>query len=236
MSLKIFITLFCISTSAIAQQPPPAPADAAAAAPAPAPGAVTPAPAPANPPASPPAVPAGGTPPPAAAAETLPPLDPANPPAVLAPLNAEPNMPSLVTPGADKKGANEPEVNASKPSVKEIEMNSTLRNKSPFMIPTDLYLKIKRRMGEKVVEKVIDDSVGPKLRWPLRSYSLVGIYAGVKIPKALIVDKEGKIHTFRTKELIANSGGYISEIGNGEVIVVERGAEIKLTLKKDSKN
>lgn len=228
MSLKILITLFCISTSAVAQQPAPAagsePVPPAEAAPAP--------PAPATPPSTP-VVPQGGTPSPvpgAPAGEA-----PANTPPVMAPLSTEPNLPSLVTPGAEK-GAKEPEADANKPSIKDIEMNSALRNKSPFMIPTDLYLKIKRRIGEKVVEKTVDDNVSAKLRWPLRSYSLVGIYAGVKIPKALIVDKEGKVHTFRTKELIANSGGYISEIGNGEIIVVERGAEIKLTLKKDSKN
>jgi len=65
---------------------------------------------------------------------------------------------------------------------------------------------------------------------------LVGVLTGIKIPKALIRDRDGKIHTFRPKELIANSGGYVSEINNGEVIVVEQGAEFKLPLKKDDKN
>jgi len=250
VSIKVLITLFFVSSAAIAQQPPPPAAPAQSAPPAPAapvPAVPAPAvPAPVAAPAIAPLVPAPAasippapTPPaPGGAPATSPPpaLDPNSPPpavtplpAVLTPVNTGP-LPSLVNPGDDGKSAKKAE---KAPTYKEIEMNSTLRNKSPFMIPTELYLKIKRRQSEKVVENVIDDSVSPKIRWPLRSYTLIGVLGGVKVPKALIQDRDGKIHTFRNKELIANSGGYISEIGNGEIIVVERGAEIKLSLKKD---
>lgn len=239
----------------MAQQPPPPaapvpPAPPAPAAPAPA---VSPAPAQGAPPAAlpapgninpqpqgggAPALPAGASgtqaPPPALDPNAPPPGNTVNPiPNVLTPVNTGP-LPSLVSPTGDKSKGGKPE-KEKQPTYKEIEMNSALRNKSPFMIPTELYLKIKRRQSERIVENVIDDNVSPKIRWPLRSYTLIGVLGGVKVPKALIQDRDGKIHTYRNKELIANSGGYITEIGNGEVIVVERGAEIKLSLKKDSK-
>lgn len=177
----------------------------------------------------------GGNVPPAATGPGAPPASGTEqpPPAVLAPVGNGPALPSLSTPATAKEKSDA--AKAPKATFKDIEANASLRNKSPFMIPTDLYLRIKRRQGEKVVENVIDDNISPKVRWPIRSYTLIGVLTGVKVPKALIQDKDGKIHTFRSKEFIANSGGYISEIGNGEVIVVERGAEFKLSLKQELK-
>jgi hypothetical protein len=105
------------------------------------------------------------------------------------------------------------------------------RVKSPFMIPDDLYFKIKRKMGEKSQFLAIDETVEVRLRWPLAEYSLVGVIWDTRRPRAMIKDKQGKVHVFREKELIANGGGYIAEITGGEVIVVERGAEVKMQLK-----
>ena len=105
------------------------------------------------------------------------------------------------------------------------------RVKSPFMIPDELYFKIKRKMGEKSQFVAIDETVEVRLRWPLAEYTLVGVIWDTRRPKAMIKDKQGKVHVFREKELIANGGGYVAEISNGEVIVVERGAEIKMQLK-----
>lgn len=107
------------------------------------------------------------------------------------------------------------------------------RNKSPFMIPTELYNRVKQMQTVKTspTEGVVDSQVEVRRRWPLRDYTLVAVMWGIKNPKAMIADRENKLHVFRVKDYIANSDGYISEITNGEVIVVERGAEIKLKLK-----
>jgi Tfp pilus assembly protein PilP len=123
-----------------------------------------------------------------------------------------------------------------KAAIKEIEALAKQRNKSPFMIPNELYLRIKRKEREKVTENVIDNNADPKVRYPLRSYTLVGILTGMKIPKALIRDRDGRTHIFRPKEFIANNGGYLTEISNGEVIIVEQGSEVKLKIKKEDKN
>lgn len=108
------------------------------------------------------------------------------------------------------------------------------RNKSPFMIPTELYNRVKQisqTPAKGPSEGLIDNQVEVRRRWPLRDYNLVAVMWDVKNPKAMISDREGKLHIFRVKDYIANSEGYIAEITNGEVIVVERGAEIKLKLK-----
>jgi Tfp pilus assembly protein PilP len=107
------------------------------------------------------------------------------------------------------------------------------RNKSPFMIPTDLYNRVKQMQTVTTPssEGAVDNQVEVRRRWPLRDYNLVAVMWGVKSPKAMISDRENKLHVFRVKDYIANSEGYISEITNGEVIVIERGAEIKLKLK-----
>lgn len=117
-----------------------------------------------------------------------------------------------------------------KPDI--IPVSSDQRVKSPFMIPNELYIKIKKKIGEKPNTIDIDDAVEVRLRWPLKEYKLVGVIYDTRKPKAMIADREGKVHVYREKELIANAGGYVAEINNGEVIVVEKGAEVKLQLKE----
>lgn len=114
----------------------------------------------------------------------------------------------------------------------DVVMISDQRVKSPFMIPNELYIKIKKKIGEKPNTVEIDDAVEVRLRWPLKEYKLVGVIYDTKKPKAMIADREGKVHVYREKELIANAGGYVAEINNGEVIIVEKGAEVKLQLKE----
>ena len=113
-----------------------------------------------------------------------------------------------------------------------VPVSTDQRVKSPFMIPNELYIKIKKKMGEKPNIVDVDESVEVRLRWPLKQYKLVGVIYDTKKPKAMIADREGKVHVYREKELIANGGGYVAEINNGEVIVVEKGAEVKLQLKE----
>lgn len=106
------------------------------------------------------------------------------------------------------------------------------RKKSPFMIPNELYKRIKKNQAVKVVtsDGSVDDSVEVRRRWPLNVYRLVGVLWNVKKPKALIRDKDGTVNVYKVRDYIANAEGYVAEINNGEVIVVERGAEIKLKL------
>lgn len=136
-------------------------------------------------------------------------------------VNAIPNPPQL-SPEQDK-------------AQKELLAKANIRNKSPFMIPTELFLRIKRALGEKAANSgLIDTSIEVRRRWPIKDYTLVGVIWRVKNPKAMISDREGRVHIFKLKDYIANAEGYISEINNGEVIVVERGAEVKLELKTTS--
>jgi Tfp pilus assembly protein PilP len=138
-------------------------------------------------------------------------------------LSANPALPAGAT-GSELRSAN------IKPDA--IPPNSGLRVKSPFMIPNELYIKIKKKIGEKPNTIDIDEAIEVRLRWPLKDYKLVGVIYDTKKPKALIADRQGKVHVYREKELIANAGGYLVEINNGEVIVVEKGAEVKLQLKE----
>ncbi len=107
------------------------------------------------------------------------------------------------------------------------------RTKSPFMIPTELYNRVKQMQTVKTTpnEGTVDSQVDVRRRWPLRDYNVMAVMWDTKNPKAMISDREGKLHIFRVKDYIANSEGYVAEITNGEVIVVERGAEVKLKLK-----
>ena len=157
-----FISILILSgISALAQQPPPPGAPVSTAPPPPTPvPAVNPAP-PQNQPVNPPPVP---PPPPT--------------PVAPIPLNNVPQIPIAPPPSGGLR-----------PSLKDIEANVSLRNKSPFMIPTDLYVRIKRKQGERIVEGLIDNNVDPKVRWPIRNYTLVGVLSKVKNPKALISDK-----------------------------------------------
>lgn len=137
-------------------------------------------------------------------------------------LNTIPNPPPL-SPEQDK-------------AQKELMAKANVRNKSPFMIPTELFLRIKRALGEKASNSgQVDTSIEVRRRWPVKDYNLVGVIWRVKNPKAMISDREGRVHIFKLKDYIANAEGYISEINNGEVIIVERGAEIKLELKSGKK-
>lgn len=117
-------------------------------------------------------------------------------------------------------------------NTKVLEQTVANRVKSPFMIPNELYLKLMRKKGDSPTEGLVDLSVEPSRRWALKYYSLVAVIWNVKNPKAMILDKEGKMHLYREKDYIANQEGVITEINNGEVVVLERGVEVKLKLKK----
>lgn len=157
-----------------------------------------------------------------ASATTTAPVSPALVPPAQEPASGA-GLPAAAT-GGDLRSA------TIKPDV--VPMSPDQRVKSPFMIPNELYIKIKQKIGEKPNTVSIDDAVEVRLRWPLKDYKLVGVIYDTKKPKAMIADRDGKVHVYREKELIANAGGYVAEINNGEVIVVEKGAEVRLQLKE----
>lgn len=115
---------------------------------------------------------------------------------------------------------------------KELEKRVAERIKDPFMIPNHLFLKIKIKQGNVAGEGYVDESVEPQVRWALKHYKLVAIIWNVKKPKAMITDLENKLHMFHLKDRIGNGDGVIRSIGNGEVIVDEKGTETKFKMSR----
>lgn len=104
-----------------------------------------------------------------------------------------------------------------------------IRVKSPFMIPSELYRKLRQVKPTTKAVDTIDATSSPRVRWPLREYRVMMVLSNVKKPRALIADLEKTTHLFHVKDKIGNADGYISEITkDGEVIVVEKAAEVVL--------
>lgn len=104
------------------------------------------------------------------------------------------------------------------------------RVKAPFMLPNHIYIKLKRKQGDAEGEGFVDESVEPQRRWSLRNYNLVGIIWNVSRPKAMITDKNGFLHMFYVGDKIGNNEGQITAIHNGEVVIREKGGEIRMRL------
>ena len=113
-----------------------------------------------------------------------------------------------------------------------------IRMKDPFMIPNKLFETLRDRdlaaqappPEEPVAPKdrTIDESVDPKIRWPLTQYKVVGVISGVANPRASVMDPTGKYHTYFVNNKIGNAEGVITSIKNGELTISEGGTEIKL--------
>lgn len=114
---------------------------------------------------------------------------------------------------------------------KELEKKVAVRVKDPFMLPNPLFMKIKKKLGDVQGEGYVDESVEPQRRWALKHYKLIAVIWNVKKPKAMITDRKGDIHMFYVDDHIGNNEGVIASIRNGEVLIVEKGAEIKLRMK-----
>jgi len=113
---------------------------------------------------------------------------------------------------------------------KDLEKKIATRVKHPFMLPNQLFLKIKKKMGDTQGEGYVDESVVPQKRWAVKYYKLVAIIWNVKKPKAMITDRESNIHVFYMNDHIGNNEGIITAIRSGEVVIKEKGAEIKLKM------
>ncbi|MEQ1723277.1 MAG: hypothetical protein ABL930_08870 [Pseudobdellovibrio sp.] len=113
---------------------------------------------------------------------------------------------------------------------KELEKSLAARIKDPFMLPNQLFFKIKRKLGDIQGEGYVDESVVPQKRWAMKHYKLVAIIWNVKKPKAMITDRKSDIHIFYVNDHIGNNEGVITAIRSGEVVIAEKGAEIKLKM------
>jgi hypothetical protein len=98
------------------------------------------------------------------------------------------------------------------------------------MLPNHLFLKIKKKLGDVQGEGYVDESVVPQKRWAVKNYRLVAIIWNVKKPKAMITDRNNDIHMFYVNDHIGNNEGIITAIRSGEVVILEKGAEIKLKM------
>lgn len=146
---------------------------------------------------------------------------------------AAPQPPSPAVPQAQPLLTPLPPNLSGKPLAQaKLKLNADTRVKSPFMLPKEIYLSIMKKRVDVQAEGFVDMSVEAKRRWALKYYSLVAVIWNVKNPKAKIADKEGVMHTYKEKDYIGNQEGFISEINNGEVVISERGSEIRLKLKK----
>ncbi|AGH94976.1 pilus assembly protein PilP [Pseudobdellovibrio exovorus] len=114
---------------------------------------------------------------------------------------------------------------------RDLDKKVATRVKDPFMLPNHLYVKIKKKLGNaEGAEGFVDESVEPQRRWAIRHYKLVGIIWNVSQPKAMITDKDNTLHMFLVKDKIGNNEGQITAIRDGEVVINEKGSEIRLKL------
>lgn len=129
--------------------------------------------------------------------------------------------------------ANSTALKAKSNAVKEDHAALNEIKRDPFRLPEYLINKFKRAKITATPEGApIDDSVEPIRRWPLRSYTLIGIIWDVKNPKALIADMQRKVHLVRIHDKIGNIGGIITDIREGSIIVIQDKVSEVLQLKK----
>lgn len=115
-------------------------------------------------------------------------------------------------------------------SIAELENKVKSRVKDPFMLPNHLYLTVKKKQGEVEGDGYVDESIEPTKRWALKYYHLIAIIWNVKKPKAMITDRNKTHHIFYIGDRIGNNEGVITSIGNGQVKVTEKSAEVILKM------
>ena len=67
-----------------------------------------------------------------------------------------------------------------------------------------------------------DEVVSPLQRFDLDQLTLTGIIWDVKKPKAMFLDPQGKGYIVNKLDKIGRQRGYVAEIREGEVVVLER--------------
>lgn len=106
--------------------------------------------------------------------------------------------------------------------------------KDPFKLPTHIIdmLKIKGASVQSTAAQETHIEANPLKRWPLEEYSLVGVVWNVSSPKAMITDKEGKMHVIRIKDRLGVLQAIVIRIEEGRVIFNEKGNLKTLHLRK----
>lgn len=147
-------------------------------------------------------------------------------PAPQKPNAPQPNLP----PKADTGSA--PIAPPTPVSPDEIPLTSQgLGRRDPFTLPLYIINKIQAQNAPPPGSRV-DDSVEPIRRWPLVSYTLVGIIWDVKNAKALIRDQQQRMHILKIRDRIGYDNGVITDIREGSVTVLENQIPQVLRLKK----
>ncbi|MBC7466882.1 MAG: pilus assembly protein PilP [Bdellovibrio sp.] len=109
--------------------------------------------------------------------------------------------------------------------------SESLGRRDPFTLPLYIINKLKAKDIGPPVSRV-DDSVEPIRRWPLVSYTLVGIIWDVKNAKALIRDQANHVHILKVRDRIGYDKGVITDIREGSVTVLENEIPQVLKLRK----
>lgn len=109
-------------------------------------------------------------------------------------------------------------------------------DRNPFMPPRyilEMEYYVEPQRNTPVIDP-IDGKMEAIRRWPLNDYQVLGIIWDVKSPKALVRDRNGTLHIVKKNQRIGNSEGLISEINEGELLVVEKGIPrtLKLTVSR----
>lgn len=107
-----------------------------------------------------------------------------------------------------------------------------LGDRNPFMPPRyilemEYYVEPQRNVP---VIDPIDGKMEAIRRWPLNDYQVLGIIWDVRSPKALVRDRNGTLHIVKKNQRIGNAEGLISEINEGELLVLEKGVPKTLKL------
>jgi type IV pilus assembly protein PilP len=159
--------------------------------------------------------------PPSASPLTAPSLNTALPDSLIAPATASgasspkgsPTAASASGGTAANRGRNMEYVDPKEQIVNDL----LLGDRNPFMPPR--YILEREYVRP---EEGIDNKMEAIRRWPLYDYQIVGIIWDVRNPKAMVKDRNGNLHIVRRNNRIGNQEGIISDINEGEIIVVEK--------------
>ncbi len=166
------------------------------------------------------AVPKGQLPPLAAPVVTAPPAVPQSAPPAAAPpptLGADPN---LALPPIDEL-SEKPQMPVSPPATGKSLLEGIIEDfnyevsgrRDPFLPYTS---------PKSVAVNEEEEIISPLQRFDLDQLKLIGIIWDIKKPKAMFLDPQGKGYIVGKLDKVGRNRGYIAEIREGEVIILER--------------
>ena len=89
----------------------------------------------------------------------------------------------------------------------------------PYFSPIEPLPVVPTELDTSKKSEVASDNV--LLNFDLDKYRVVAILWQVRDPKVMIKDPDGKMHLMRKENKLGNNNGFIAEIREGEVVVVE---------------